>query len=222
MYHCLRVLREPPRATGPRTVSGNTKQWYSSEILELRNTMDLSLLIPIAHAAEEAAADPGIAGMFGLDLKLFIAQLVNFAIVLFVLWKWVFRPVAKGLTARTEKIEKSLKDAQQITQDKETFDTWKNAEMSKVQQEASGIITQAKQEAEQLRQKLTDQTKQEQEKIVQQTKAQLEQEKQNAVQVVKGQIADMVVGATETILREKLDDKKDQELIKQALQKANA
>ncbi len=79
--------------------------------------------------------------MFGINLKSFLAQLVNFAIVLFVLWKWVFRPVAQGLADRTAKIEKSLDDAQQITVDKQTFETWKNAEISKVRQEAATIIS---------------------------------------------------------------------------------
>jgi F-type H+-transporting ATPase subunit b len=179
----------------------------------------------IAQAAEEAAseaANPSVAGMFGLDLKLFIAQLINFGIVLFVLWKWVFKPVSKALSDRTAKIEKSLADAKQITEDKETFDTWKNAEMSKVRQEAAGIITQAKQDAESLRKQLTDQTKQEQNKIVTQTQAQLELEKQKAITEVRGQIADIVVTASEKILREKLTDKKDQELIKQALEQAQA
>lgn len=184
------------------------------------------LLFPIAHAAEEAAhetaANPSIVGMFGLDWKLFIAQLVNFGIVLFVLWKWVFRPVAKALTARTEKIEKSLADAQQITQDKETFETWKNAEISKVRVEASQIITEAKQQAEGARQEILDKAKQEQAQVLLQTKNQLETEKQKALSEVKGQIADIVVTASETILREKLTDKKDQELIKQALQQANS
>jgi F-type H+-transporting ATPase subunit b len=171
-----------------------------------------------AHAEEEKQ---GIPGMFGLDWKLFIAQLVNFGIVLFVLWRFVFKPVAKGLAERTNKIEQSLKDAQQITEDKQTFESWKTAEMSKVRQEAAGIITQAKQEAEGVKASILDQAKAEQSRIVQQAQAQLENEKQKALNEIKGQIADMVVSASETILREKLDDKKDKQLIEQALQKAN-
>ncbi len=185
----------------------------------------ISVIIPhVAQAAEEAAseaANPSVAGMFGLNFKLFLAQLINFAIVLFVLWKWVFTPVAKALTDRTSKIEKSLADAKQITEDKETFESWKTAEMGKVRIEAAGIMTQAKQEAENMRQKLIEQTKQEQGKILLQTQSKLEEEKQKAVAEVKEHIADMVVGATEKILKEKLNDKKDQELIKQALQKAS-
>jgi F-type H+-transporting ATPase subunit b len=186
----------------------------------------LSLLIPIAHAAEEvaheAAADPGIAGMFGLDWKLFLAQLINFGIVLFVLWKWVFRPVAKAMTERTEKIEKSLADAKQIAEDKQTFDTWKNAEVGKIRIEASQIITEAKQEAEKVKQEILDKAKQEQARVILQTQTKLEEEKNRALSEVKEHIADMVVSATESVIKTKLDPKKDYELVKQALEKAKA
>jgi len=160
--------------------------------------------------------------MFGLDIKLFIAQLINFAIVLFVLWKWVFKPVAKAMTERTAKIEKSLADAKQITEDKETFETWKNAEISKVRTEAAQIITEAKTEAETTRQEILDKAKQEQAALIAQTQIRLEQEQQKALSAAKEQLADIVVTATEKIIKDKLTDKKDQELIKQALEQAQA
>src|SRR5574340_228833 len=92
-------------------------------------------LIPVAYAAEEAASEAsnqGLAGTLGINWKLFIAQLVNFGIILAVLWKWVFIPVAKNLAARTEKIEKSLNDADRIAREKEEFAKWREAEMTKV------------------------------------------------------------------------------------------
>lgn len=189
------------------------------------NLLDLvSFIIPIAQAAEEAAheaaANPSLAGMFGLDWKLFIAQLINFGIILFVLWKWVFRPVAKALTERANKIEASLAEAKRIAEEKETFDTWKNAEVSKVRVEASQIITEARQEAEKTRQEILDKAKQEQAQILLQTQTKLEEEKQKALSEVKENIADMVVDATEKVIQAKLDPKKDYELIKQALEQA--
>ncbi len=186
--------------------------------------MDVSgLFIHAAHAQEAVkAAQPSVAAMFGLDWKLFLAQLINFSIVLFVLWKWVFGPVAKGLANRTAKIEKSLADAKQITEDKETFESWKNAEMGKVRQEASAIMTQAKQEAVQLKNLALEETKQEQNRIVTQAQAKMEADKQKTLTEIKEELAGMVVNATQTILQEKIDPAKDKELIKKALEKAAA
>jgi F-type H+-transporting ATPase subunit b len=173
------------------------------------------------EAKEAAAEDTGVVGMFGLDWKLFAAQLVNFGIILFVLWKWVFGPVTRGLSERTEKIENSLADAQKIAEDRQTFDSWKNGEMSQVRTEAVGIITEAKEAAEKLKQETLDQTKLDQSKLIANAQVKLEQEKQAMLESVKADLADLVVSATSAIIKQKLDPKKDSALIEQALKEAS-
>lgn len=169
------------------------------------------------HATEEEA---GIVGMFGINWKLLLAQLVNFAIVVFVLWKWVFKPVTSGLTARTEKIENSLKDAEKITKDRETFDSWKQGEMSTVRIEAAAIITQAKKDAESLKAQTLQTTTEDQNRIIEQAQKRLEQEKAAMLISAKAELADIVVSATSTILKEKIDASKDKNLIDSALKGA--
>lgn len=170
--------------------------------------------------SEEHSEDTGIVGMFGLNWKLFLAQLVNFGIIIFVLWKWVFGPVTKGLSDRTEKIEASLKEADQVTKDRQDFESWKQSEINKVRAEASGIITEAKQNAEALKAETLKATSEEQTKLVEQTKARLEQEKVSMIQSAKSELAEIVVSATSTILKQKIDATKDKELISEALKKA--
>jgi F-type H+-transporting ATPase subunit b len=172
------------------------------------------------HADSAPEEDTSVVGMFGLNWKLFLAQLVNFAIILFVLWKWVFGPVTKGLSDRTEKIENSLQDAQKIAEERQTFDSWKQGEINQVRIEASGILTEAKQTAEKLKQEILEQTKQEQAKLTAATQAKLEQEKQAMVENAKGELAELVIQATQAIIKQKLDPKKDATLISQALKEA--
>lgn len=170
--------------------------------------------------AENTEEDQGVVGLLGLNGKLFIAQLINFAIVLFVLWKWVFGPVAKGLSNRTAKIEASLADAEKIAEDRKNFDSWKDGEISEVRKEAAAILTKAKSEAENLKVETLTQTKEEQAKITAQATAQIEQQKQAMVKEAKAEIADLVISATQAVIKVKLDPKKDKELVEQALSDA--
>lgn len=170
-----------------------------------------------SHTAE-AAGSTGVAELFGLNWKLFIAQLINFSIILLVMWRFVFRPVSKALAERTTKIENSLAEAERITADRETFDSWKNKEISGVRQEAAEIITQAKGDAERVRSEITETAKTDATKIMERGKVQLNEEKDKAVQEIKAEIADMVVKATETILKKKMDSASDQALIKEAIE----
>src|SRR3990167_8006954 len=124
-------------------------------------------LFNIAQAAAEATAESaGGIGSLGINLKLFIAQLINFGIILLVLWKWVFTPVAKKLTERTEKIEKSLNDADRITKEKEDFGKWKETEMVRVRSQSAAIVAAAEMQAQKAKAEIEKQTKENQEKIV--------------------------------------------------------
>jgi F-type H+-transporting ATPase subunit b len=49
---------------------------------------------------------------FGLEVKLFLFQLINFLIIVFILKKFLFTPLKKILDGRKRKIEQSLRDAE--------------------------------------------------------------------------------------------------------------
>lgn len=183
----------------------------------------ITQIVPIAHAASSAAAEAGgeasqgVIGTLGISWKLFLAQLVNFSIILFVLWKWVFKPVASKLTERSEKIAVALKDAEDIEKEKTYFMQWKTDEISKVKEEAYNIIVEAKKEAEKVKAQILEQTRLEQNEIVKLAKSEIHQETEESVKVIKQEIAGLVVNATERILHEKLDPAKDKQIIKKAL-----
>ncbi len=176
--------------------------------------------IHIAHAATEAAAETnngGALGALGINLKLFIAQLINFAVVLLVLWKWVFKPVAKKLQERTDRIEKAMNDAASTSKEKEEFGKWKNEQIVNTRHEASVIIHQAQTDAGKVKEEILQKAKEEQQKLVEQAKAQIQQEKTQTITEAKSELADLVTNAAEKILRSKLDGSKDKQLIQDSL-----
>lgn len=180
-------------------------------------TMASFLIVGIAHASEEAAAGGSPVAVLGINLKLFIAQLVNFGIVILILWKWVFTPVANKLNERTEKIEKAMKDAVGTEKEKQEFASWKQQEIAKTKSEAAAIIIQANKEAGTVKDDLLKQAKEEQQKLVDNTKKQIEQEKHQILQSAKSELADMVTQAAEKIIKEKLTSDKDKKFIKDTL-----
>ncbi len=171
----------------------------------------------VEHVAAPEQAPEGIAGKLGLDVTYFIGQLITFSILLFVLWKWVFTPVAKKLTERAENIEKAIHDAERITKEKLAFESWKNEQMVNARHEASVIIGGAQTEANKIKDQTLVITKNDQEKIIAQARAQIEQEKNQALASAKGELANLVTFATEKIIKQKMDSHKDQEMVKELL-----
>lgn len=175
----------------------------------------------LANAASTAIEDPSLVGMFGINWKLFLAQLINFGIVLFVLWKWVWKPVTANMEERTRKIEESLINAEKISKEKNEFAAWKEAEISKARQEATAIIGEAKIQAESVRNQILEQAKQEQQALLEKGAKELAQQKAQAIADAKSELADLVVSATEKLIREKIDKNIDQKLITQAMKELN-
>lgn len=158
-----------------------------------------------------------VLGTLGIDWKLFLAQLVNFSIVLFIFWKWVVKPLGSTLSARTEKIEQGLKTADRMEEEKKKFDEWKQQEMKKVRTEADHILRTTTDTANQIKQETIVDAQKQAAKVLEQAKASIESEKTQMMKEAKQELATLVVAASEKILRHKLDPKKDHELINESL-----
>lgn len=169
------------------------------------------------HAPDATVAEESLLGTLGIDWKLFLAQLVNFGIVLFVFWKWVVKPLGTTLTNRQEKIEQGLKNAEYTEAEKKNFDEWKLTEMKKVRTEADQILRTTTETANKIKQEAVSDAQVQANKVMEQAKVSMESEKVQMMKEAKVELASLVVAASEKILRTKLDSKKDHELINNSL-----
>jgi len=158
---------------------------------------------------------------FHLDLKLLIAQFVNFVIVALVLWHFALKPLMKIMNERTNKIEKSLKDAKAIEEKLARIEREKISAINQAKKEAMIIMEKANDSAEEKRQKMLALAKEEVEKIVGEGKKQMAQEKDKMVARAKTEIIDLVILVTKKILGKKIDAKISKELVSEGLAQLN-
>ncbi len=174
-------------------------------------------LIQIAYAAEEAAhqavENKGFVEALGINWKIFIAQIINFAVVLLVLAKWVYKPLTSALNERSAKIEKSLADAKKIESDLKKLEETKAQEIARVKKEAQEIINEAHDKSEKNRQFLLQETTQKANTIIQEAKERLEDEKQKMRQEIKEEVTDLVVALTTKVLSKTVDEKIDKKIV---------
>lgn len=178
----------------------------------------LNFMIILATAgAVEGGAEPSFIGTLGLNWKLFLGQLINFSIILFILWRWVFKPIASALEGRRLKIEQSLKQAEDIKQRIAEFENTKEQELKKAKGEGDKILKDALSLALEVKQETLSQAKVEAGRIMIHARETIEAEKHQMLKEVRGEISSLTVLATEKILREKLDSEKDKALIQDVL-----
>lgn len=151
---------------------------------------------------------------FQIDLKLFIAQLINFAIVLAVLYFFAFKPLVKIMSERTTKIEKSLKDAEEIEKRLALTEKERAEVIAIAKKQAAILIEEADKRGEERRAELIAKAKEDIGQVINQERAKMSREKAETLKEIKKEIGDLVVLSVEKLLNEKMTGEKDQELIK--------
>lgn len=171
--------------------------------------------------AKQVAESAGVLGTLGVDGKLFLAQLVNFGIVVFVMWKWVYTPLLKVMDERAKKIEQGLKDAEASASARRNAEDQGLGIVAEARKSAKAIMDEAVVAAEAERQESARRARAEVEKIVSQGRDQLATEKRKMVAEAKAEVGSLIALATGKILGEKIDPAKDAKLIEKAIKEVD-
>lgn len=153
----------------------------------------------------------------GLDYRILLAQFLNFGILLFVLWRFAYKPVFNILEERRTKIAKGLDDGEQA--EKKLFEAQddKKEIVALAKKEANEIIEEAKQKAEVRYQEIIDKSKADIKVIIDGEKEKIQTERNFAIKEIKKEAASMISSALAKILPEKTDAKSDAEMITKVL-----
>lgn len=151
---------------------------------------------------------------FHIDLKLLLAQVINFVIVFAVLYYFGIIPLMKIMKERSAKIEKSLDDAKAAEAKLIEIEKDHKETIAKARQEAAKILEDAKKIADQRRVDMLQKAKDEIGTIINQEKEKMVAEKAKVIKDIRAEVADLVTASVEKILDKKLDSKEDKELIK--------
>jgi F-type H+-transporting ATPase subunit b len=112
-------------------------------------------------------------GELGIDTQLLLAQIINFGILLWLLNRFLYKPIVK----RIEKDEAELKEAQMVKEDleqeKRKFEQEKEKEIGEVKQRSQRIIKEAEEVAREIKQRARQEAEQERQAVVQQIKKRL-------------------------------------------------
>ncbi|MFH1661985.1 MAG: F0F1 ATP synthase subunit B [Candidatus Falkowbacteria bacterium] len=156
---------------------------------------------------------------FHIDVKLLIAQMINFAIVFCVLYFFALKPLMKVMSDRTKKIEKSLDDAKKIEENLEKTEEKSNEIIARAKKEANAILEKTETISEEKRKEILQRTKEEIGAIINKEKEKAQAEKLKTLKEIKKEVADLVVASVEKVLEKKVDGKEDKRLIEKIVKK---
>lgn len=153
----------------------------------------------------------------GINLNQFLAQLINFGVVVGLLWVLLYKPVQKMLNDRTARIEASLREADQVKQQLAYAKRDYDAEIARARQEAAAIVAQAQDRAKAQEAEIIAQARREADRLREEARTQAAQERDQMLREAKGQIAELVTLTASLVLNAELKASGHDKLIAESL-----
>lgn len=180
---------------------------------------DEAITTTVAEEHSEEGGIEGVIGTFGVRGDLFAAQLVNFLLVLLVLWRFAYRPIMRMLDEREQKIAESVKNAEAIEKRLREADIEHEKIVTAARAEAQSIIEKAVADTEVRRADMVEAAKREVERVIQKGKQQLDDERQAMLVAARKDLVDIAVKAAAKIVTDGLTEKKSQSLAEEMIRK---
>lgn len=153
----------------------------------------------------------------GLDLKLLIAQIVNFLIVLFLLRKFAYKPVISILEKRATLISEGVDNAHKAEKSLQEATHSKKEILDQAYLEAEKILAEAKTEAADKATTIVKNANLEADKILDKAKTEAATEKDRALIGAKREIGDLLLLSLDKIVGHDLDSAQKQKITASAI-----
>lgn len=151
----------------------------------------------------------------GFDWRVTVANIVNFALVYFVLNKLVFSPLASILSERKSKIESGLKMADDAAVLKERALQEREEVLREARMEASSLILAAREKESEIISGASAKAEIEAVNIIEEAKKRSVAEHASMLSDFKSEAVELVVIATEKLTKKKLEDSENYDLARQ-------
>jgi F-type H+-transporting ATPase subunit b len=152
----------------------------------------------------------------GINWGLLIAQIFNVVLLVWLLTRFLYRPVLNMLNERTRRIQDSLKETEQVKEQLANAKQDYDAELARARQEAGAILAQAQERAKLQEVEIIAQARQEADRIRSDAREQAVQEREQLLRDLKNQMADLVTATASRVLGAELKSNHDQ-LIEESL-----
>lgn len=146
---------------------------------------------------------------------------VSFAILLFLLKRYAFPAITEILDARERTITENLAKADRARKDAEQLLAEYQAKLKAAQQDATAMIDQARKQAQQVAEDNQRRVKEDTDRMLATAREEMARERTRVSKELKDQAVELVIAASERILKRSLTDADQKRLVKEAIDQLN-
>ena len=163
-----------------------------------------------------ASEGGGGGGLIEINASLVI-QLINFLILLVVLYRFLYRPLLGALEGRTAAIKQQLAEARAAREEAQRQLADFEGRLQAAQAEAHTARERAMREAAETRERLTEEARQEAARLLAAAQAQIAQDVRRARSELRAEVGALSIQIAERLIRKSLQDDDHRRLVQEAL-----
>jgi F-type H+-transporting ATPase subunit b len=163
-----------------------------------------------------ASAAGGESGLISLDKSLLI-QMINFLVLLFILWKLLYKPLVTKMEERTGAIKRSLDEAQAARLEAQREREEHAQKLQAAYGEAKAIRETALKEAGEEQRKLVDAARNEAARLIADARTEMEQDVRRARQELRQEVSDLAVTVAERLMRKSMREPDHRRIVEEEI-----
>ncbi len=149
----------------------------------------------------------------GINVTWLLAQLVNFGLLLFILWRFAYKPVLNMLNTRKQKIQESLEYAERVKQEAAAQQKEFDRKLEEARREAQAASAAATHAGEKEREVILAQAREEARKLVEQARGQIEYERKQMLSELREEVVRLSLLAAQKVVSQSMDDQTHRKLV---------
>ena len=157
-----------------------------------------------------------------MNLPSLVAYLINFIVLLGILFLFAYKPLVRLMDQRAERIRESLEAADQARLEAASSKEAVEEALNEGRREGQRLMDQAREASERFRSEEMARARNEAEAFVERAKADIQRERDAAVEEVRANFGDLAITAAERVIRRSLDRQAHEELINQVLEEGES
>ncbi len=156
-------------------------------------------------------------GALGVDLNSLIVYLVNFGVLLLLLYLFAYKRILGMLDQRSDRIRESLEEADRVRQESQEQQASMQRALDEGRQAGQRVLVEAREAGERYREQQQEQARAEAEAMLERARVEIRAERDAALEQVRAQFAGLAVTAAERIIHRSLDPDMHRDLIDEVL-----
>ena len=156
----------------------------------------------------------------GINLPTLLAQIINFAILLGLLYLVAYKPIMRMLDERSRRVKESMEQTELIKQQAERAEEEVKKQIEAAGKEGMEIIARAMHTGEEMRQKAQQEAKQDAETLIARAQVAIQRERDGAIDELRKEFADLTIMAAEKVIEKSLDKQTHRQLIDKVLEES--